>query len=906
MAKKYAPITEVIYWIKGGCKNKIPDSIDSVSKQQLFNIIESDARTLLKYNHLLNTSKIEMYNISSRQIAKSLQEYNGIKNITYVKSNYEKKPPVYKELHNRFPHLKSEELKLLLNKNPDFENQIYKMEYVEKIKFEKKEEKKEKSSKINNGNLMLINGFTNYQDKTVTMIYRNGSDKILEIYNDDIVYYESNSYDRIIEDIDNLKKKHGSFSKIRYNSTAYNNDIRPHIQLAYDFRKNNEEANYKYRIVYIDIEIFSNGYEMDLQDLKSAGKKYTTTLITLYDNYTEEYQVLVFDMDKTGVIESDVIKHIDESKNVIINNSDDSKKEYIKNIYNGLVNDKIKINVFKTEKDLLIKCSELISEYDPDIITGWHTGGSIKMKGGSSEGFDIPFLYYRYKYLGIPFENKYGELVRENVFNSDDVIYKFPNMIILDYLELYKSMQTKTRESYSLKYISKLELGVSKLDVDNMDSAFFKNRSQFIAYNIMDVHLVRMIDEKLKYFNLKATILKMSNIGWEDSVYPKRIVEGIFYTMCMDEGKVMRSEKYDENKQVETVEGGYVRVPIKGIYNWGADLDLSSLYPYIISRYNISPDTLVGHIDPDEMMQYLYFKEKFFANENDVKFVSKFGKIRMVNRKDFDNVIQNKKYISTLSGGIYKSHSEEVSIVYVIIKKLLKLRKVYKNKMYEALTSQNMEEYDRYNQYQLTVKICMNSIYGGMTNQHFRMYNSYVANSITSTGREVVKFGALQINNFLEEVVKNKSINNIKDLKLNPNFYADAEKELKYIIYGDSVSGNSILKTNYGRLTFDEIFDRHKNEIIIDEDKEYIINRYRYKVSTLDRETKKECMMEPKVFIRHKVENKKIYNISTKYFKKHLTISEDHGIIVNTEKGVDCKKVSELTSEDELILQQTI
>jgi DNA polymerase elongation subunit (family B) len=49
--------------------------------------------------------------------------------------------------------------------------------------------------------------------------------------------------------------------------------------------------------------------------------------------------------------------------------------------------------------------------------------------------------------------------------------------------------------------------------------------------------------------------------------------------------------------------GAYVKEPKPGAYKWVASLDADSLYPMILSQYNISPETKVNRKYLTEMLK---------------------------------------------------------------------------------------------------------------------------------------------------------------------------------------------------------------------------------------------------------------------------------------------------------------
>jgi DNA polymerase elongation subunit (family B) len=58
-------------------------------------------------------------------------------------------------------------------------------------------------------------------------------------------------------------------------------------------------------------------------------------------------------------------------------------------------------------------------------------------------------------------------------------------------------------------------------------------------------------------------------------------------------------------------DGGYVKDPNPGRYEWVLSFDLNSLYPNLIVQYNMSPETIVKHMKVEGLTP-----ERILANPN--------------------------------------------------------------------------------------------------------------------------------------------------------------------------------------------------------------------------------------------------------------------------------------------------
>ncbi len=121
------------------------------------------------------------------------------------------------------------------------------------------------------------------------------------------------------------------------------------------------------------------------------------------------------------------------------------------------------------EEELLRKFQEFFVELKPDIVTGWNC-----------KWYDMPYLIRRMKTM---FDNKFinklspWNRVKERTKKTyrfaktqvqEEIYYQISGVAILDSLDMYKKFTYTNRESYSLDYIGKVEVGESKLDWHEM------------------------------------------------------------------------------------------------------------------------------------------------------------------------------------------------------------------------------------------------------------------------------------------------------------------------------------------------------------------------------------------------------------------------------------------------------
>ena len=305
-----------------------------------------------------------------------------------------------------------------------------------------------------------------------------------------------------------------------------------------------------------------------------------------------------------------------------------------------------KVRVYESERGLfnfLRKCFEIIS---PDIITGWNID------------FDISYLLARARKLGLGFDLRdYG-------------------CEVFDLLHAYRRIYRQ--QSYALKYVAVAEGLVKEEDVKqfpDVASLYKTNPLEFARYNMNDVRLVKMIDEKHKltnyYLHLKY-LVGLDRI--ENTLYSSSLIDTLILREAKRRGVVLPS-KTEEKESEESYEGAFVFVKSGGVFENVACFDFSSYYPTIITTLNLSPEVEEG--------------------------------------------------------------SEEEGIIPAITHKFLK-EKERITKLMKSV-ERGSEQYFKYYELRQAVKGIVNAVYGVMGYKGFRLYDVNVASRVTEAGREGIK-----------------------------------------------------------------------------------------------------------------------------------------------------------------------
>lgn len=310
---------------------------------------------------------------------------------------------------------------------------------------------------------------------------------------------------------------------------------------------------------------------------------------------------------------------------------------------------------FRDERIMLATFVLTMEQQKPDIITGWNT-----------DGFDIPYICQRIaKIIGedtvkrlSPFEEVTSRQINSK-FGSKELRFEIKGIQCLDYLELYRKFELSPRENYKLETITQLELGTGKLEYSGSFKSFYQNDwPTFIAYNIIDVLLIYILDDKLGFIDVAASMAHASKCTYTDVFRVTRIWDNIIANYCVDAG--IQVPTNFSNKRA-AYEGAFVKPTIPGLYKWIASFDIASLYPSIIMQQNISPETIL----PEH--EFLPMTAQDMINQTDV----------------YHEALQNaKENNATLNANGALFSREKEGIIPTLIGIYMKERKAAKKEMF--------------------------------------------------------------------------------------------------------------------------------------------------------------------------------------------------------------------------------
>jgi len=405
-----------------------------------------------------------------------------------------------------------------------------------------------------------------------------------------------------------------------------------------------------------------------------------------------------------------------------------------------------------------------------DILTGWYVKDFdvhyiLKRKENLEIGEELTSLkkYYHTLKTMISTDPKSGVTMKRKVYYCN-----IAGLNILDSLELYKKFTFDTLESYQLNFVAH-HLGLEgKLELEGQVNNEWKNNwNRFVEYNIQDVILVKQIEEKKKHIQLAIQFASEALIPIDRVFSSIATVEGYILRNLHKQNMVMPDKKHgaidewhkqklyiEENGHKQNVKdgeddfdpffvkGAYVEAT-NGLFKNLMAYDLTSLYPWNIIQFNISPEVKI--FNPTAQR------------------------------------IAKGDLISTPINGVYYLKNK-TGIIPQVVEKIFNERKAFKDlsMKYENEGNKDLAKY--YDSQQHIRKILINSFYGCLANKHSHFYDVDNARVITRAGRTLIKYLSNTTNNYFKQCWPEIAKEHFPNLKEYPKI----EKDLVAVIDTDS------------------------------------------------------------------------------------------------------------------------
>jgi len=522
----------------------------------------------------------------------------------------------------------------------------------------------------------------------------------------------------------------------------------------YYLQSKEEPPETNLNVMFLDIEIYSE--KKEFPDIEEAGD--AIVMITYWFNGMFKSYIL----DNRTLLKDNKLEAIKESDEIII---------------------------FKNERDLISKFIKDVRDLEPDYIAGWNV-----------VRFDMSYIYYRGKKLGIPLTlmSKFQEVEADLKQGYVDIA----GMNVIDQLTLYKSFSESLKENYRLGTIAQIELGETKMDVGaSFSEKYIKDINGAIEYNRRDVILLVKLENKLKHIALQNEIRRVCRCSFRSSMGTLASLDSLVTSFL--KGKGVSSKNADIHEGDEKFEGAFVKIPMVGIHEHVVDLDFTSLYPSLIQTYNIGVNTFVMKFEDFRLgYDFAYQSEKLPDKIKVVIDPIYSNHSREVSKEDLLKKVKDGNLICTINGCFYLPHDKEVSIYSEVLDLIMGSRKKYKKVALdreEELTKLKKDngdekklkeiesERDLNDNRQKVYKILANSIYGVLGNHVFRFFNTDNARSVTLSGQEMIKASIIEADKYVD-FIKTKKHERPNPVTKEDMYVEEMNRETKNIITGDTDS----------------------------------------------------------------------------------------------------------------------
>jgi len=326
-----------------------------------------------------------------------------------------------------------------------------------------------------------------------------------------------------------------------------------------------------------------------------------------------------------------------------------------------------------------------ILSYDPDIIVGYN-----------QNRFDWPYLVERAKYLGIRLDvgRRAGGVPQPSVYGHYSVPGRL-NVDLYDFAEELYEVKVKSLEEVAdyLGVMKKTERPI--IEGWKISEYWDDPEKRKILYEYAKADVLATYGLAEKFLPFGAQLSLISGLPM-DQVMAASVGYRLEWRLIREAYKLNELVPNRVERREERYTGAIVLKPLPGVHENIAVLDFASMYPNIMVKYNVGPDTLVRpgeEYDPDEV---------YVAPEVGHKFRKR-------------------------PPGFFKR----------VVEKLLEIRKRIKEEMKKYPPDSPL--YRLLDERQKAVKLLANASYGYLGWPHARWYCKPCAESITAWGRMLIK-----------------------------------------------------------------------------------------------------------------------------------------------------------------------
>ncbi len=336
------------------------------------------------------------------------------------------------------------------------------------------------------------------------------------------------------------------------------------------------------------------------------------------------------------------------------------------------------------DREAIAEFAEYIRSYDPDIIVGYN-----------SNHFDWPYLLQRAHINGLRLDvgRRVGAEPTTSVHGHVSVPGRL-NVDLYDYAEEMHEIKVKTLEEVA-EYLGVMKKSERVL-IEWWEIPRYwedeKKRPILIRYALDDVKATYGLAEKLLPFAIQlshVTGVPLDQVGAMSVGFRLEwyLMRAAFEMNELVPNRVERAG--------ESYRGAVVFTPLKGVHENVAVLDFSSMYPNIMIKYNVGPDTLA---------------------------------------RSEEECQPHGCYVAPEVGHRFRKHPP--GFFKTVLENLLALRKRVRQEMKKY--PPDSPEYRLLDERQKALKVLANASYGYMGWTGARWYCRYCAEAVTAWGRRLI------------------------------------------------------------------------------------------------------------------------------------------------------------------------
>jgi DNA polymerase I len=336
------------------------------------------------------------------------------------------------------------------------------------------------------------------------------------------------------------------------------------------------------------------------------------------------------------------------------------------------------------DKNTIYEFIDYVLKYDPDIVLGYN-----------SNNFDWPYLLERSEHLGVKLDvgRRKGALPSQSTYGHISIPGRL-HVDLLNYAEEIPEVKLKSLDVVA-EYLGVMKRSERVL-VDYAEFPKYwktpEGKKILLKYNLDDVVSTLKLGEKFLPFAMQLsyiTRLPLDQVGAASVGYR---LEWFLMYEALTRGELIPNRI---EKEAEPYKGAIVLKPAPGIHNNIAVLDFTSMYPNIMIKYNVGPDTI---------------EREALCNE-ETHIIA--PEVRHCFRREPEGFFKN------------------------VLTRLLEIRKKIREEMKKY--TPGSPEYILLDERQRAVKILANATYGYMGWVQARWYCRECAEAVTAWGRQLIK-----------------------------------------------------------------------------------------------------------------------------------------------------------------------